>query len=245
MSAASLSNDEIEDRYFLLGRMEILNTLNDLIHRREAVTVYFNGGSDFILTLLLEANANALIFDFGGDKSANLRLEKAHTCVFIATPDGIRVQFSGTDPQRVQWGETEAFSVALPDRIVRLQRRESFRTAVPVVNPIKAKLYNEISVAIGDWPIHDLSVGGFAVTSNGIPKLKVGDEITRVIIQLGTFKRISCPGIVRHITLADKQGAGRYRVGIEFVDLPHANEVDIQRYNIKIEYERRKLFSQR
>lgn len=241
MAAASLSNEEIEDRYFLLGRMEILNILNDLIHRREPVTVYFNGGRDFILTLLLEARAEALIFDLGGEEKRNLALERSANCVFIATPDGIRVQFSGADPQRFDWGETEAFWVPLPDRVVRMQRRETFRVIVPVVKALTAKLYDETSTPIGDWAVHDLSVGGVGMTINNAPKVKVGDRISHLVIPFSATKRVKCEGIIRHITQIDRQGGGRFRVGVEYLNLPHAMEVEVQRYIIKIEYERRKL----
>lgn len=239
--SASLSNEEIEDRYFLLGRMEILNVLNDLIHRRESVSVYFNGGKDFILTLLLEARADALIFDLGGDERSNRLLEKSAACVFIATPDGIRVQFSGLEPKRFAWGDSDAFWVPLPERLVRLQRRECYRNVLPVINGLKVKLTNSDDVSLGDWSLHDLSVGGFGATVIGAPRLKIDDTVAHVMIALSDKTKLQCSGVVRHISLIDRNGAGRYRIGVEFVDLPHVMEVAIQRYIIKIEYQRRKL----
>lgn len=239
--SASLSDMEIEDRYFLLGRMEILNVLNDLIHRREQVTVYFNGGRDFILTLLLDARSDTLVFDLGSDERMNKLLAKNASCVFVAAPDGIRVQFTGLQPARFSWGGSDAFWVPLPDRVVRLQRRECYRNVLPLVNAPLVRLTDEHADSLGSWPLHDLSVGGFAFNVSGQPKLQPGDRIAHVLIQLTSKARLDCAGIVRHVTLVDRNGPGRYRIGVEFSDLPHAMEVAIQRYIIKIEYERRKL----
>lgn len=239
--SASLSNDEIEDRFFLLGRMEILNILNDLIHRREPVTVYFNGGNEFILSLLLEARAEALIFDLGGDERANKLLEKAASCTFLALPDGIRVQFSGIEPNRFLWGDKDAFWVPLPERIVRLQRRESYRNSLPVVNPLRVKLLMEEDSQLYDLALHDLSVGGFAATVYGETPLRSDDKIAQLEIQLSDKNTLICPGQIRHVTLVSRDGNGRYRIGVKFLNLPHVMEVAIQRFIIKTEYERRKL----
>ena len=239
--SASLSDQEIEDKYFLMGKMEILNLLNDLANRREPTSVYFNGGQDFILSILLSAKSDGLVFDMGGDEKANARLEKSDQCVFMATPDGIRVQFTGIEPKRFCWGDEEAFWVPLPERIVRMQRRDCYRNELPVVNTIRVQLSDENGTNLGNWPLHDLSVGGLGASVADAPHMNIGDSIEHVVIWISEKKRIECAGIVRHISQTDRQGKGRCRVGMEFVNLPHTMEVAIQRYIIKIEYERHKL----
>jgi c-di-GMP-binding flagellar brake protein YcgR len=238
---ASLSNDQIEDKYFLLGKMEILNILNELAHRREPVTVYFNGGNDFILTILLAARPDALVFDLGGDARSNVALARSPSCTMIALPDGIRVQFSGQKPERFMWGDEEAFWVPLPDRIIRLQRRDTFRNQLPIANPIKVKLYDDQQSRIAEWNLHDLSVGGFGAIADGHPKLNVGDTIAHARFQLDAKHTLDCICKVRHITLIDKSKNGRYQVGFSFEKLPHNMEVAVSRLIINIEYERHRL----
>lgn len=237
--SASLSDDQIEDRFFLRGRMEILNVLNDLIHRRESVAVYFNNGKDFILTLLLEARSDALIFDLGGDPRMNKLLAQSTGCVFIASPDGIRVQFSGGQALRINWGDSDAFWVPLPDRVIRLQRRECYRNVLPVAAALKVKLINESGIILCDWRLHNLSVSGFGATVTGVPHFTNEETVAHVVIALSDQTRLDCSGIIRHISQIN--GKGRYRVGVKFIDLPHVVEVAIQRYIIKIEYQRHKL----
>ena len=241
--SASLSDQEIEDKYFLLGKMEILNLLNDLANRREPVSVYFNSGHDFILSILLSAKSDGLVFDMGGDEKANARLENSDQCIFMTSPDGIRVQFTGIEPKKFWWGDEEAFWVALPERIVRMQRRDCYRNELPVVNAIRVQLSDEKGTNIADWPLHDLSVGGLGASVAGEPHLKIGDSIEHVVIWISDKRRLNCAGIVRHVSQIDRQAKGRYRLGIEFVNLPHVMEVAIQRIIIKIEYERHKLLA--
>ena len=241
--SVSFSNAEIEDKFFLLGQREILGILNELAHRREPVTVYFNEGREFIVTLVLSAREDGLVFDIGGDARANKLLEKASSCVFLATPDGIRVQFSGVNPQRFTWGDQDAFWVPIPQRVVRMQRREYFRNQLPIVDPLKVRLYDEQGQTLAYWPIFDLCVGGFSVQMSGPPELKVQDRIAKVHIVLGIRNVVRSEGIVRHVTQIEKNKQGKYRIGISFDKLPHDMDVAIQRHINQLEYERRKLLS--
>ncbi|MBC3807355.1 flagellar brake protein [Undibacterium seohonense] len=239
--SVSLSNEQIEEKYFLLGQVEIISTLNELAHRREPISVYFNGGQNFILSLILSARPDGLVFDLGGDPKSNALLEKASQCVFMAFPDGIRVQFTGLEPQRFTWGDEDAFWVPIPTKIIRLQRRESFRNILPMANPYRAKLSDIDGDLIGNWAMHDLSVGGFGVVTDTEPKFKVGDTITQVWITLSPKNNLHCPIIIRHITQIDKSKANRYQIGFSFVNLPRAMDIAIQRTIIHIEYERHRL----
>jgi c-di-GMP-binding flagellar brake protein YcgR len=243
---ASLSDEEIEDRYFLLGRMEILNVLNDLIYRRETVTVYFNGGREFILTALLEARPEALIFDLGGDAKVNERLLASQSCVFVARPGGIRVQFSTTSANRFSWGGSDALWVPLPEQLVRLQRRESYRILMPVANALKVKIFADFGQILGEWAAHDLSVGGLCINVNDSVGFEPGDVVAQLNLVLPKLKAIECAAIVRHVThLSDRRGARRLRVGMSFTGLPASVGVAIQRYVVKVEHDRRNMTTEK
>lgn len=242
--SASLSNDEIEDKYFLLSQIEILSILNDLAHKREGVTLYFDGGQHFILTAILSARPDGLVFDLGGDPKSNRLLEKAKQCVFIANPDGIRVQFSGQNPQRFLWGGDDAFWIPLPDRVIRLQRRESYRIVVPSAARIRVKLSDIDAKLIADWPVHDLSVSGCGIIVDQPPSFAVGDEIFQAWVTLPNNLNVHCPVIVKHISFLGKARSGKYQVGFSFVNLSHTMDVAIQKTILNIEYERHRLLGQ-
>lgn len=240
--SASLTDEEIEDRYFLLGRMEILSVLNELIYRREQVTVSFNGGRESFLTLLLEARHDALIFDLSGDARANMLVEKSPSCLFVARLNGILVQFRTEQVHRFFWGGSEAFWVPLPERVVRRQRRENYRILLPLAKPMMVKLYLEDGIVHGEWPAHNLSVGGLGINMQGAVDLEQGQKIDRLNLVLPKQRAIVCSAVVRHVTfLSDHQHISRYRVGLGFSELAPAMGVAIQRYITQVEHERRAL----
>jgi flagellar brake protein len=241
---ASLNDDEIEERYFLLGRMEIISVLNELIHRRESVTVYFNNGQDFFMTTLLEAQQDALVFDLSGDAKANQRLPKSLRCVFVARLNGIRVQFAAGQAQRFSWGGSDAFWIPLPERVVRLQRRESYRLQLPVMQPLMTTFFSEDGTNVGDWPLHDLSVGGIGISAIGDSAVALSEQIVRLKLLLPKQRAIDCDAVMRHTTiLSERPNGAQYRIGVSFTGLLPALGVSIQRYITQIEHERRKLGS--
>ncbi|MGZ5818848.1 MAG: flagellar brake protein [Burkholderiaceae bacterium] len=242
MTTASLSDDEIEDRFFLLGQMEILSVLNDLVHHREPVTVYFNGGRDFMLTTMLEARPDCLIFDPSGDIKANKRLPSSPNCVFVARLNGIRVQFSTKNAHPFSWGGSDAFWAPLPARVVRLQRRESYRILLPVAKPLMVKCFNEDGLILGEWPAHDLGVMGLGMVMSRTPVVEADQRIARLKLILSKQQSVECAAVVRHVTpLGERQVRPNYRVGVSFADLPPAMGVSIQRYITKVEHDRRNL----
>lgn len=242
MTTASLGDDEIEERYFLLGQMEILNVLNELILRREPVTVYFNGGRDFFLTTLLEARPDAVIFDPSGDLKANMRLPQSPHSVFVARLNGVRVQFAAKQSRSFLWGGSDAFWVPLPERVVRLQRRESYRILLPVAQPLMVKFFTDDGLVQGEWPAHDLSVTGLGIAMSKLPQIELYQRVARVTLMLPKQRGIDCAAVVRHVTpVSGRTISISHRVGIAFDDLPPAMGVGIQRYITKIEHERRRM----
>lgn len=245
---AALTDDEIEDRFFILNPKQIIAMLGQFIYKSIPVTVQFNNGNDFILTRLLEARRDALIFDLGGDPQANKRLLKSATCTFVTAVNGIQVQFSTSGGvKQVWWGDADAFSVKLPTRVVRLQRRDAYRITIPVVKTIPVRLqYNQLGGTSNETcPIHDLSISGLGVTFPQQPSHETGETIERVTFVLPEQGEIECGGIIRHVTnIPDGSHNRSYRMGIAFKKLPRQMEIAIQRYIIAIELIRRKVASE-
>jgi c-di-GMP-binding flagellar brake protein YcgR len=77
-----------------------------------------DNGQEFIITILLSARDDGLVFDMGGDEKANRLLASAKNCTFLTYSDGIKVQFSCTKPQRFLWGNEEAFWVEIPTYVI-------------------------------------------------------------------------------------------------------------------------------
>jgi c-di-GMP-binding flagellar brake protein YcgR len=242
---SSLIREEDDERYFLTGRTEILFALRELINRGELVTVSFNHGADMILTTLLTVDPahDALIFDWGGSETANRKLLHSDRSIFIAKPDGIKIQFTAGEIRESCFGDHKAFVADIPSRLVRLQRRESFRVLTPLARPLMASVTLDEEAKPRLLPVHDLCVAGLALTQAGkAAPFETGVRLAGLRLDLPEFGEIACDADVRHVTIADSSAAAPpHRIGLRFHGLPHMMQARIQRYTVSIERARRSM----
>lgn len=244
-NSGATTNREEDERYLLTGRTEILFALRELIQRGELMTVSFNQGADMILTTLLsvDPSQDALIFDWGGSEAANRKLLRSERSFFIAKPDGIKIQFVAEEIRETVFGDHAAFVVDIPRRVVRLQRRESFRVLTPLARPLMATLSLDQEARTLALPVHDLSVAGLALTQPGKAEpFEAGLRLPGLRFELPEFGEVACAADVRHVTVADSSvAAPPYRIGLRFHGLPHVMQARIQRYTVSVERARRSM----
>lgn len=240
----SVSTPEDDERFDLTGHTEIVFALNDLIQRGELVTVSFNGGADLILTTLLSVDQDddTLVFDWGGSESVNRKLLQSGRNIFIAKPDGIKVQFVTERADETVFGDKKAFVTDLPEKLVRLQRREYYRVATPVGHPLLCRVPAQDGEPVS-LPIHDLSVGGIGLTLHQATKLfEAGTALPEISVQLPEQGEVRCAAQARHVTPVDTLAAHPIiRVGLRLEKPPHVMQARIQRYIVELERARRSL----
>jgi c-di-GMP-binding flagellar brake protein YcgR len=246
---AQMSQEEIEDRFYLSGRNEINFALNDLINHRETVTVFFNHGKDLFLTTLLAVRPRSgrLIFDWTGDDETNRRFLLSERSTFVGQPDGIKVQFSTGQATLITYSDTgdsgeKAFAVDLPKQVIRLQRREYFRILASVAEPVTVA-YRDGNSQWTTLASHNISVAGTAIVAANFPNDWVpGLVLSNCRLTLPERTEVAVNLKISHITeQANRAGDRRYRIGFAFVDLVRAIETHIQRYVIKVEHARHAL----
>lgn len=233
------ANDD--DRYGLHGQMEIRALLHDLLHARQAISVEYGERRESLLTTLLSVGREGFVFDFGVDPASSDRLLAEKRLRFSCRPDGILVRFDATAPQRVAWENGVACWVPLPQRIVRLQRREYFRVNTPIAKPIGVTV-NTPGGELAMY-LHDLSVGGAGLSLPGTPPpLSVSDRWPGVKIRLDRGDPIKIDLAIRHVTpIAVGNAKPMTRIGVSFPEISRQHEAALQRWIILIEQERRKL----
>lgn len=130
----SLPTDDNLDDFTITFRREIVFYLRQLINEGTQVSVMFDEGRDTLLTVLLDVDEekNQLIFDWGGSEDTNRRFLRSEKNYFVARPQGVRNQFATGQAKEISYNKRRAFSVTLPDKYIRLQRREYFRLTLPI-----------------------------------------------------------------------------------------------------------------
>jgi c-di-GMP-binding flagellar brake protein YcgR len=232
-------------KYLLQSRKEILFILRALQERGALITVYFNQGSDFLLTTLLAVEGeDALVFDPGSSAEMNRKALAADKLIFITSHDKVKIQFTVSRLEKTRHEGREAFRTAVPETLLRLQRREYYRLTAPVGQPLKCLI--PLRLADGsrttvETTVIDISGGGLAVMA---PPEGVEFETDHLfedcrveLPEVGSVMAALRVRSVFEITL--RSGTKVKRCGCQFVHLPGPMLTLIQRYILRIERERK------
>lgn len=238
-------------QYLLHSKSEILAVLRSMIQKSVMITVYFDQGKSFLLTsmIALTPDNRGIIVDLGSNDEMNRRALRTDKLIFTTVVDKVKVQFSLNQLSETQYDGRTAFLGRVPEAVLRLQRREHYRLATPVINPVilstTVKRPDGSAVSV-DIPLLDISGGGLAMMASPEQgrlfnrgavlsdcKLALPDEIVPVTML-----------IVRNMfDVTTRSGSYYVHTGCQFVNLSPAAALMIQRYIIRIERERKARLS--
>lgn len=238
----SLSIDESVESYTITFRREIIFYLRQLINDGDQVSISFNEGQDTLLTVLLDVDdeRGLLYFDWGSSDETNRRLLKSERNFFVANPQGVRNQFMTGAPRETSYENRRAFVVSLPERYVRLQRREFFRLVLPITQRAPCTLPHPEGGQAMVLEIVDIGIGGIGLN---IPKLdfplQYGQVIEKARIALKGQPPFDLPLEIRHVISITKGTKVLEHVGCAFVKLSASQENVIQKFMSNIQREER------
>lgn len=243
-TAPSLLEPDEYSRFMLRTPKEVQVVLRGLVERVAQITVYFDEGKDMLLTTLAEVAEDHIILDYGPSGEMNRKALAAEKHFCVTTLDKVRVQFILRAFTKTEHGGRPAFHAALPDEVLRLQRREFFRLVTPIARPLKCL----VPIPLADDGMHmheanvfDISGGGIALSAPpaGIP-FDIGTKFPNCRIELPETGSVTATIEIRSLfEIVLRSGARIKRAGCEFVGLPGPMMTLIQRYIIKVERERK------
>lgn len=232
------------NQFMLRTHNEIMLVLRGLFTHVAQITVFFNEGRDMVLTTLAAVVDDHLILDYGPSSELNHKALAAEKHFCVALLDKVRIQFILRGLTKTELDGRPAFRAALPDEVLRLQRREFYRLVTPISRPLTCHI--PIPLPNGNPHSHearvfDISGGGIGLSAppEGVPFGKemrfpaCRIELPEIGLVSGTLRVRS----VFEITL--RSGTHVRRAGCEFVNLPGPMMTLIQRYIIKVERERK------
>ena len=233
------------DQYAIHGWREVFFYLRGILEQKLLVNVSLSGSREFIISSILYINEQSgeLVMDSVADHPFNRRAKAGSEIRIESSLDHIKIVFDTTVTALADFEGRPAIRAQIPDSIVRLQRREHFRVALPIVNPVQCVIP---ATATGNpdpvsTVVLDISLGGVAISDNkGTFDPCTGDTLTQCEISLpeiGTLRVDLRVHSVAQITA--RTGIKKKRIGCSFVDLPYPMVSTLQRYIMKLERERR------
>ena len=243
---AVTSSTAEEEKYKVYSRLEIASVLGALQKAGSLVTAYFGTGNDFILTSIVrvDAKADEIVLDYGADAATNLRALKAKGITFVAAHERIKIQFLAESLRQARFDNRPAFAIALPNTLLRLQRREFFRIVTPLAQPLKCAIppQGKDVNAPTEAVVADISCGGVALVGFNAPASVEGGMCFRGCqIQLPDAGAVTADLLIKSTyEVTHKNGSKHLHAGCEFVNMPERVRANIQRYINAMERERRK-----
>lgn len=226
------------------SQREIVALLRSIGEKNQLIRMQVHGESEVCVTSILDIDADRqiVILDRPVDTGQSRRMVAASGITFETSLDKIRILFSSNSVEECMHGDMPALKMAVPDTLIRLQRREYYRMNTPVSNPVRVTIpmVTEEGTTNMPFPLADISCGGIAIMDN---KLVLGDTIGKNYqgcrIDLPEIGIITVTLQIRNsldMTLLNNKL--NRRLGCQFVDLSRGTLAQVQRYITRLERER-------
>jgi c-di-GMP-binding flagellar brake protein YcgR len=233
-----------EEQFLVHNIKEIIQILTDLLQRKTMIKVLFNLGSDECLTTIIDVNEanNAVYLDIGLDDAFNSRLHLSQYVTFVRD-DGVKIKWISEQASIVHMNDGKAIKITLPDKVVRMQRRDFFRVPTPILNPVPCQIpiSNEVSSSsenMLELTLVDVSLGGIGVITY--------DPLHPAVVEGASFDgcKIIFPDLgMAHLTLQVKNvipvpmksGTIKYRIGMQYIEPSRGSENLIHHYTFNLE----------
>ncbi|MEV4781680.1 flagellar brake protein [Burkholderia sp. LMU1-1-1.1] len=229
--------------YEIESRKEIVSLLRGIGDKNQLIRMLIKGESDVCVTSILDVDdqLDTVVLDSSIDKEQNQRILSSQRLSFETTLDKVRILFAAERIEATVFEGNPAFKIAVPPTLIRLQRREYYRIATPVTNPVRVviALPEELGGST-TFPLADISCGGIAILDN---KMILGDAIGKEYpncrIDLPEIGQVTTALQVRNsLDLTLLNNKTNRRLGCEFVNIQRSTLAYVQRYITKLERER-------
>lgn len=241
-----LSPETENNKFRITSKSEILNILQIVMKRNMLTALHFDHNNDFILTsiLAIDTELRQMVVDFGEiEKFGRIALH-ANKVTLVTSQDQSKIQFTCTAIKKIKFQKRNAFSIDLPESLLRIRKRQYYHITkstpklLKCIIPLPNEQNSDITGIIG-ITVHDISCGGITLTEqDSLVNLKCGT----------TYKncRITLPGIgVLNIAIRVKNtykvtlenGLNCKHAGCEFINLPQEMLEMIRQYISRLKQE--------
>lgn len=242
MSNEEAINDNLEP-YRVRSRREIVFVLDGVRSQRQLVKMSAGGSSEAVITSILavDESSGSVWFDAAPSKTQNHRLTSCEYISFETKLDQIRVLFKTEQAEPDNYQGYPALRVPLPESLIRIQRREYYRVAIPRANPVlctftppgteakpldKPSMLNMLNISMGGIAVIDelnlLDDTAGAVYENCVLVLPGGSVTVALEVKNVAHIKLASGKMVRHI-------------GCGFANISNAMLAVVQRYIMKLE----------
>jgi len=220
---------------FTVDAAERIRLLAALAAAGETVTLYPRGADDCAVAsqvLAFDPGGRGIELAFSADPTREAAFRRGGAATAVALLARVKLQF---ELERLALDHPPSrLRAPLPERVVRLQRRDAYRVTPPTAGQARLWISDPGSIA-GERRVLllDLSASGIAFEFDVPPAATPvgGSVLAGCRLMLPATAPIRCDLLVRTVApQPDPPGAGSHRVGCEFVSLEPSAARAVQRY---------------
>jgi c-di-GMP-binding flagellar brake protein YcgR len=242
----SINNAELDNwhDYEVASRREIVALLRQISDKNQLIRMLVHGEADVCVTSILDVDpdTNTMVLDRSVNREQNARIVAAKRVSCETSLDKIRILFGVEGLRETAYEDGTALRADIPATLIRLQRREYYRMATPVTNPVRAlvPLPPELGGGTQAFPLADISCGGIAILDNKIQlDNTIGQTFANCRLELPEIGPVTTALQVRNsLDLTLLNNKTNRRLGCQFVDISRGSMAAVQRYITKLERER-------
>jgi c-di-GMP-binding flagellar brake protein YcgR len=220
--------------YLIHSRREIAALLRRLADRHELVRMIFADGEEALATAVLEVGDDYVIIDTARDPAQIERILASDSISFDTALEKIRIAFFAKQATACMHDARPALRIALPDTMVRLQRREHYRVLSPRCS---IQISHDAGPPPVSFAVQNVSAGGLALMDDDqLLDATQGAEYNNCGLQLpGAQNIIVNLCVMNYCELTLYNGRIARRLGCAFINPSAATLALVQRYVSKLE----------
>lgn len=235
--------DGEDEKFRVSSKREMRLMLQDIARLGARVLMYY-GDDDFVITTLLGADEDGIWLETGPYPEANEAVLRSDRLTFVSAHRQVKIQFAVPGVVEAQFGEAPAFHADLPDHLLRLQRREFFRSDIPPAE--KARCIIPVPqddpdrpLLLRSAPIADIGNGGVQLLCGGSDTaLQPHSVFADCMILLPESDPLPVTLEVRNSSdFSAADGSAGKRVGCRFLELDRHTDVQLQRHVTRLQRE--------
>lgn len=243
-SVENLISDPENEEFLVHSRSSIASILRNLMRENRTISAYLSTSDDMVATTILhvDADKNMVIVEPARDPKLNHIFSDTRNVLFDLKHNNVILQFLAAQTQPARFNGRSAVFLELPDKLLRLQRREFYRVAATVGENVTCVLKDKDNTTY-TIEVEDLSLGGVgaSIPINSLPadmKLKPLNIYRNCSLRVPGIGNLQLDLQVRNCyekTLAS--GKRIVRLGLSYVDLPSDKETLLQKYINRLQLE--------
>ena len=240
MNNAAAADVWDDDNQFRIGSpTEIASELRGAMAQRALLSIRYRNGRDCTLTTVLDVDsaAGTVTLDACQNPLDRNKVLAAHALTLETEVHRIRIRFNSGRAAPVDFEGQPAMQIALPESLVRIQRREAYRIDTPVNEAVNCRFphpdlkHREIVLRVAD-----LSVKGMGIAADlGLWPAEEGSVIKDCRIDLPETGVVNCDALVVRVFEPPRGSKHRLWVGCQFLQLPGNAGTLLQRYILRLE----------